>query len=102
MDKRNFAFGRMNFTLLAVGMVIVIIGFILMSGSGSSVDFFNPEIFSARRIKVAPIVCVFGFLFIIYAILHKSPDRAETPDNQQTDMLKTENPVIEEKNETIL
>lgn len=71
MDKRNFAFGRMNFILLAIGMAIVVIGFILMSGSGSTETEFNPEIFSVRRIKVAPVVCLFGFLFIVYAILHK-------------------------------
>ena len=67
MDKRNFAFDKVNFILLAVGMAIVIIGFILMSGSGSSETVFNPDVFSVRRIKVAPIV----FLFIIYAILRK-------------------------------
>lgn len=74
MDKRNFAFGKMNFILLAIGVVIVVIGFILMSGSGSTETEFNPEIFSIRRIKVAPIVCLFGFLFIVYAILHKPTD----------------------------
>lgn len=74
MDKRNFAFGKMNFILLAIGVAIVVIGFILMSGSGSTETEFNPEIFSIRRIKVAPIVCLFGFLFIVYAILHKSTD----------------------------
>ena len=61
MDKRNFAFDKVNFILLAVGMAIVIIGFILMSGSGSSETVFNPDVFSVRRIKVAPIVCLFGF-----------------------------------------
>lgn len=75
MDKRNFAFDRMNFILLAVGMAVVIIGFVLMAGPGSTETAFNPDIFSARRIKVAPIVCVCGFLFIIYAILHKPADR---------------------------
>ena len=74
MDKRNFAFGIMNFILLAIGVAIVVIGFILMSGSGSTETEFNPEIFSIRRIKVAPIVCLFGFLFIVYAILHKPTD----------------------------
>ena len=48
----------MNFILLAVGMVVVIIGFILMSGSGSTNQAYDPDIFSARRIKVAPIVCL--------------------------------------------
>lgn len=74
MNKRNFAFGKMNFILLAIGVAIVVIGFILMSGSGSTETEFNPEIFSIRRIKIAPIVCLFGFLFIVYAILHKPTD----------------------------
>ncbi len=71
MDKRNYAFDKTNFILLAVGMLIVIIGFILMSGSGSDETMFNNEIFSARRIKVAPVVCVLGFASIIYAIIRK-------------------------------
>lgn len=74
MDKRNFAFGRMNFILLAVGMVIVIIGFILMGGDGSSESAYNPDIFSARRVKVAPLVCLFGFVSMIYAVVHKPKD----------------------------
>ncbi len=72
MDKRNFAFGRMNFILLAVSMAIVVVGFILMSGSGSTETTFNPDIFSARRIKVAPIVCLFGFVSMIYAVMYRS------------------------------
>ena len=70
MDRRDFAFGKTNFILLAAGMVIVIIGFILMAGSGSTEQAFNPDIFSARRIKVAPLVCLFGFLSMIAAILY--------------------------------
>ena len=72
MDKKDFAFGRLNFILLTIGMVIVIIGFILMAGGGSTDQAYNPEIFSARRIKVAPLVCLFGFVSMIYAIVHKS------------------------------
>ena len=74
MDNRNLAFGRTNFILLAVGMAIVIIGFILMAGSGSSEQAYNPEIFSARRIKVAPLVCLLGFVSMVYAVVHKSKD----------------------------
>ena len=72
MDKRDFAFGRMNYILLAVGMAVVIIGFLLMSGSGSSDTTYNPDIFSARRIKVAPVVCLLGFVSMIYAVVHRS------------------------------
>ncbi|MBR1688064.1 MAG: DUF3098 domain-containing protein [Prevotella sp.] len=72
--KRDFAFDRMNFILLAVGMAIVVIGFILMSGSGSTESAYNPDIFSARRIKLAPIVCLVGFVSMIYAIVRKPKD----------------------------
>lgn len=74
MDRRNFAFDRMNFILLAVGMLVVIIGFILMSGGGTEDGSFNPEIFSTMRIKVAPVICFLGFVSMIYAIMRKPKD----------------------------
>ena len=74
MDKRNFAFDRMNFILLAVGMAVVIIGFLLMSGPGSTDTTYEPDIFSVRRIKIAPVVCLVGFVSIIYAIVRKPKD----------------------------
>lgn len=70
MEKNNFAFDKINFILVAAGMAIVILGFILMSGPGSTEEAFNPDIFSVRRIKVAPTVCFFGFCFIVYGIMH--------------------------------
>lgn len=71
MDKRNLAFDRINFILLAVCMAIVIIGFVLMAGPGSTEEVYNPDIFSARRIKVAPVVCLIGFAGMVYAIMRK-------------------------------
>lgn len=68
---RNYAFDRTNFLLMAIGFAIVIIGFILMSGSGSNEQVYNPDIFSVRRIKVAPVVCFIGFISLIYAIIRK-------------------------------
>lgn len=76
MDKKNLAFNKTNFICLAAGMLIVIIGFILMSGSGSTETTFNPDIFSTMRIKVAPAICFAGFVSIIFAIIHK-PKSAE-------------------------
>lgn len=74
MDKKNLAFDRTNFILLGVGFAIVIIGFILMSGPSSTETAFNPDIFSVRRIKVAPVVCFVGFISMIYAIIRKPKD----------------------------
>ena len=69
MDKKDFAFDKMNYILLAVGMAIVVLGFILMSGGGSTDTSYDPDIFSARRIKVAPVVCLFGFVSMLYAVM---------------------------------
>ena len=74
MDKKNFAFDRMNYILLAIGMAIVVVGFILMSGGGSTEEAYNPDIFSARRIKVAPAVCLLGFVSMIYAVIRNPKD----------------------------
>ncbi len=74
MDKKNFAFDKVNFILLAVSMAIVVIGFLLMVGPNSTDTAFEPDIFSARRIKVAPIVCLFGFVMMIYAVVRKPKD----------------------------
>lgn len=75
MDKRNLAFDRTNFILLAIGFAVVVIGFILMSGPSSTEQTFNPDIFSVRRIKVAPVVCFIGFVSMIYAIIRKPKDK---------------------------
>ena len=77
MDKKNFAFDKINFILLAVGMAVVLLGLILMIGPGSTDTAFNPDIFSATRIKVAPAVCFIGFISIIYAVIRKPKDPQE-------------------------
>lgn len=77
MNKRDFAFDKVNFILLAMGMAIVVIGFLLMTGPGSSDTVYEPDIFSARRIKVAPVVCLFGFVSMIYAVMRKPKDSGD-------------------------
>lgn len=83
MDKKNLAFDRVNYILLVVGMVIVVIGFILMSGAGSTESAYNPDIFSARRIKVAPVVCLIGFVSMIYAVMRKPKDTSSEIEDKQ-------------------
>ena len=86
-DKQKFAFDKVNFILLAIWMAVVIIGFLLMTGPSSSETAFEPDIFSVRRIKVAPAVCLFGFLWMIYAVLRK-PKTNQTDYNNTTDINK--------------
>jgi uncharacterized membrane protein len=76
------AFSNKSYILLAIGMAIVIIGLVLMSGEGSAEGVFNPDIFSVRRIKVAPVVSLFGFIFIMFAIMYKPKTEKQDKDNK--------------------
>lgn len=71
-DKLNFALGPQNYKLLAIGFGIIVLGFLLMLG-GKSDDpgKFSEEIFSFRRITLAPVVVLAGFIFEIWAIMKK-------------------------------
>ncbi len=71
MDRTKFAFGRLNYILLGIGVAAIILGFILMTGPSSTETHFEPDIFSFRRIKLAPTISFLGFLFTIVAIMVK-------------------------------
>ena len=79
----NFAFAKINYILQAIGMAIVIVGLILMAGEGSYEGVFNADIFSARRIKVAPLVSLAGFVFIMVAIMYKSKAERSNIENKK-------------------
>ena len=71
MEKQGFVFGRKNYIWMLAGVVLIIIGYILMAGGGSTdPNVFNPEIFSARRIVVAPIIILTGLAIEVYAIMN--------------------------------
>jgi hypothetical protein len=72
-EKVEFAIGKQNYYLLLIGFAIIIIGFMLMIGGGSEdPNVFNEnELFSFRRITLAPVVVLFGFAFEIWAIMKK-------------------------------
>lgn len=79
MNKENLAFGKMNYILTAVSVLIIIIGFVMMAvGPSSTIEGgFEPDIFSTRRVVVAPMLCFFGFLLMIYAILYGKKTKEE-------------------------
>lgn len=74
--QADFALGPENYRLLLIGFAIIVLGFILMAGGkASSPDVFNEkEIFSFRRITLAPMIVLAGFIFEIYAIMKKHRD----------------------------
>ena len=71
-NNTGLALTKTNYILMAIGFAIVLLGFILMSGGASETpDKFNPEVFSFRRITLAPMLVLAGFIFEIYAIMKK-------------------------------
>jgi hypothetical protein len=69
-NKTEFTFGKRNYKFMFIGLAFIALGFILMSGGGSDdPNVFNPDIFSWRRIRLAPTLVLIGFAFQIYAIL---------------------------------
>ncbi|MCH8546080.1 MAG: DUF3098 domain-containing protein [Cryomorphaceae bacterium] len=73
MEKKEsdstLVFGKKNYIIMLVGLVFIAVGYILMSGGGSEdPNVFNPEIFSFRRIRLAPLLIIFGFVIQVVAI----------------------------------
>ena len=62
---------KLNLILIAVSVVIIVLGFALMAGEPSG-EVYNPDIFSFRRITVGPMISLFGFAFLLFAILFRA------------------------------
>ncbi len=72
-QKPDFLFDKVNYKTLLIGIAVIAVGFILMSGGGSDdPKLFNEDIFSFRRIRLAPTVVLIGFGITIYSIFKKS------------------------------
>jgi len=69
----DFLFDKVNYKFLLIGIGVIVLGFILMSGGGSdNPKVFNEDVFSFRRIRLAPTVVLIGFGITIYSIFKKS------------------------------
>lgn len=74
-NKQEFLFENVNYKILLIGIGVIALGFILMSGGGSDdPNVFNEEIFNFRRIRLAPTTVLIGFGITIYSIL-KNPKK---------------------------
>ncbi len=74
-QKQEFLFDKINFKILLIGIAVITLGFILMSGGGSdNPTVFNEDVFSFRRIRLAPTLVLIGFGITIYSIL-KNPKK---------------------------
>ena len=69
-NEKEFLFGKRAYRIMAVGLAMILLGFVLMTGGGSDdPNVFNPEIYSPLRIRVAPTLVLAGFATLVVAIL---------------------------------
>jgi hypothetical protein len=73
MENKEFPLAKENYKLIIIGLAVVVLGFILMVGGGSEDPsvFLKDELFSFRRITLAPALVIGGYMFIVYAIMKK-------------------------------
>jgi len=77
-QKPDFIFKKANYKLMLIGLAVIAIGFLLMSGGGSDdPNVFNPEIYNFRRIRLAPTLVLIGFGIQIYAILFNKKNKED-------------------------
>lgn len=85
LSESQRPFERINYLLMAGCLVLIIAGFALMAGPGSSAETgFNPDIFSTRRIVVGPTIAFLGFLLMAFAIIWKPAKKGnDTTENTE-------------------
>jgi len=72
MAEKDYLFNKKRYRFLILSILIIAIGFVLMSGGESTdPDIFNNEIYNFRRIRLAPLMVVLGFVLCIFSILYK-------------------------------
>ena len=73
--EQKTVLSRRNYIILISGSILIIAGYILMSGEGSTLAAYNPNIFSGIRIRIAPLLCLLGYLLNVFGILYRPRQR---------------------------
>lgn len=73
--EQETVLSKKNYIILISGSILIIAGYILMSGEGSTLAAYNPNIFSGIRIRIAPLLCLLGYLLNVFGILYRPRQR---------------------------
>lgn len=83
--EQETVFSKKNYIILIIGSILIIAGYILMSGEGSTLAAYNPDIFSGTRIRIAPLLCLLGYLLNVFGILYRPRQRGFNLSIEVTD-----------------
>lgn len=73
--EQETVLSKKNYIILIIGSILIIAGYILMSGEGSTLAAYNPDIFSGTRIRIASLLCLLGYLLNVFGILYRPRQR---------------------------
>ena len=79
-DKVTYPLGKINFILMGVCLLLIIIGFWLMTGNANTGDTFNKDLFETSRVTTGPIIAFLGFVLMAFAIIYRKKDRKDITD----------------------
>ena len=78
--KVSYPLTKINFILMAICLLLIIIGFGLMTGSANVGDTFNKDLFESSRVTVGPIIAFLGFVLMAFAIIYRKKDKPSADD----------------------
>ena len=81
--KVNYPLGKINFILMGVCLVLIIIGFWLMTGSANVGDKFNKDLFETSRVTTGPIIAFLGFVLMAFAIIYRKKDNNKQDEDKE-------------------
>lgn len=80
-DKVSYPLGKINFIMMAVCLLLIVIGFWLMTGDANVGDTFNKNLFESSRVTTGPIIAFLGFVLMAFAIIYRKKDKNNNEDN---------------------
>ncbi len=97
IEKEAMPMGKMNYIMMAVSLLLIVVGFVLMSGSSNEGSTFNDDVFNSTRIVVAPMITLVGFLCMIPAILYRGKKENASQSLEEDNSL-TSNVIVKDNN----
>ncbi len=85
-EKVTYPLGKINFILMGICLLLIIIGFSLMTGSANTGDTFNKDIFESSRVSTGPIIAFIGFVLMAFAIIYRKKEKKVQDDDNTADV----------------